>query len=97
MPHLAMIYPTDELEEKMGDDAHLLAALAGAEMGTEIVKTSYMVDEGSFTRLVKACPAPVLVAEDQKKRSDQEVLAMVESAMKCGAIGVAPVIDNFEF
>ena len=76
------------LEAKMGDDAHLLAARAGAEMGADIVKTSYTGNKDSFARLVEACPAPVVVAGGSKKDSEEEVLQMIKDAMDCGASGI---------
>ena len=41
LPLLAMMYPTDELLQERGHEVELLAARAGAELGADIVKTSY--------------------------------------------------------
>ena len=89
LPLLAMMYPTDEYFAKKGDDAHLHAARAGAEMGADIVKTSYTGNKDSFANLVQACPTPVVVAGGSKKGSEKEVLQMVKDAMECGAAGIA--------
>ncbi len=89
VPLLAMMYPTDDLVAERGIDAHLLAARAGAEMGADIVKTSYTGDTESFTKLVDACPAPVVVAGGPQKNTLEEVLQMVRDSMDCGAAGVA--------
>ena len=89
LPLLAMMYPTEDLISKMGDEAHLLAARAGAEMGADIVKTSYTGNIQSFTRLVDACPAPVVIAGGPQKGSPTDTLTMVKEAMSCGASGIA--------
>ena len=44
LPLLAMMYPTEELLKQRGAEAELLAARAGAELGADIVKTSYTGD-----------------------------------------------------
>ena len=89
MPLLAMMYPTDDFLAKKGTDAHLLAARAGAELGVDVVKTSYTGDRDSFRALVSGCPVPVVVAGGPKKDTTGEVLEMVKDAIDCGAIGVA--------
>ncbi len=89
VPLLAMMYPTEDLVSKMGAEAHLLAARAGAEMGADIVKTSYTGDRESFSKLVECCPAPVVVAGGPKTGASIDTLSMVRDAMDCGAAGVA--------
>ncbi len=89
LPLLAMMYPTEELVSKMGSEAHLLAARAGAEMGADIVKTSYTGDQESFSKLVECCPAPVVVAGGPKTGTSLDTLSMVRDAMDCGSAGVA--------
>ena len=53
LPVLAMIYPTEELLARQGHGAELLAARAGAELGADIVKTSYTGDVETFRPLVE--------------------------------------------
>jgi fructose-bisphosphate aldolase/2-amino-3,7-dideoxy-D-threo-hept-6-ulosonate synthase len=72
-----------------GAGAELLAARAGAELGADIVKTSYPGDHDSFKRLVEACPAPVVIAGGPRAESLRDMLVKVEDAMDCGAAGVA--------
>ena len=89
LPVLAMIYPTEELLARQGHGAELLAARAGAELGADIVKTSYTGDVDTFRPLVVACPVPVVVAGVPRKETAREALEMVAEAMVCGAGGVA--------
>jgi len=89
LPLLMMMYPTDKLLEQLGPEAVLRAARAGAELGADIVKTSYPGDRDTFQRLVDACPVPVVVAGGPQKETVSEVLQMIEDAMSCGAIGIA--------
>ena len=89
MPLLAMLYPTDEALADQGNAVELRAARAGAELGADIVKTSYTGDRDSFQALVDACPVPLLIAGGPRKDTLGEFLKMVEDAMACGAAGVA--------
>ena len=89
MPLLIMMYPTEELLKKRGSDAELLATRAGAEMGADIVKTSYTGDKKTFKALVDCCPVPVVIAGGPKAEKTMDVLKMVEDVMDCGAAGVA--------
>ena len=89
LPLLAMMYPTEQLLAQRGAEAELLAARAGAELGADIVKTSYTGDPRTFEKLVAACPVPVVVAGGPKKGTTREMLAMVKEAVDCGAAGVA--------
>lgn len=89
LPLLAMMYPTEELLAERGHAVELLAARAGAELGADIVKTSYTGDRDSFKALVDACPVPVVIAGGPRQENSREVLQMVEEAMACGAAGVA--------
>ncbi len=89
LPLLAMMYPTEPLLAQRGAEAEWLAARAGAELGADIVKTSYTGDPRTFEKLVAACPVPVVVAGGPRKGTTREMLAMVREAMDCGAAGVA--------
>ena len=89
LPLLAMMYPTEELLSERGAAAELHVARAGAELGADIVKTSYTGEPQTFAELVRACPAPVVIAGGPQKETVREVLQMVREAMDCGAAGVA--------
>jgi len=65
------------------------AARLGAELGADIVKTSYTGDIDSFRDVIKGCPAPVVVAGGPKTNTDEEFLQMIKDAMEAGAAGVA--------
>ena len=67
----------------------MLAARAGAELGADIVKTSYTGDPRTFEKLVAVCPVPVVVAGGPRKGTTRDLLEMVKEAVDCGAAGVA--------
>lgn len=90
MPLLAMMYPRGKriLDEYNWEHiAH--AARVGAELGADIVKTSYTGDPDSFANVVEGCPVPVIIAGGPKVESELDLLKMVEGAMGAGAKGVA--------
>ena len=89
VPFLAMMYPRGE-NLKSPHDPETIAHVTriGAELGADIVKTTYTGDPDSFRLVVESCPVPVVIAGGPKMNSDTEVLEMVEGAMEAGAIGV---------
>ena len=90
MPLLAMVYPRGK-NIKNCYDKTLVAHCArlAAEMGADVVKVSYTGDVESFSEVVSCSPIPVLIAGGEKSESDEDVLEMVESAMKAGASGIS--------
>ena len=89
LPLLMMMYPTEEMFSEIGTEAVVRAARAGAELGADIVKSSYTGDRESFQRLVDCCPVPVVVAGGPKADTELEILEMIAEAMACGALGIA--------
>ncbi|MHC1631293.1 MAG: 2-amino-3,7-dideoxy-D-threo-hept-6-ulosonate synthase [Methanotrichaceae archaeon] len=90
MPLLAMMYPRGrKIEDEYKAEYIAHAARVGAELGADIVKTSYTGDAESFAEVVESCPAPVIIAGGPKTDSESEFLKMVEDAIKSGARGVA--------
>lgn len=89
MPLLAMMYPRGK-NIKDPDDPQVVAQVTriGAELGADIVKTTYTGDLDSFKQVVKSCPAKVVIAGGPKAETDRDVLEMVAGAMEAGAIGV---------
>ena len=75
--------------EKTDSAAIKLAARAAAEIGADIVKTSYTGDPGSFAEVVEGCPVPVVILGGEKKEDEKTLFAHVFDAMQAGARGIA--------
>jgi len=90
MPLVAMMYtrgPKIKNEYDLANVKH--AARVGAELGADIVKVVYTGTIESFAEVVEGCPVPVVIAGGQKMGSDDEILKMVDGALKAGAAGVS--------
>ena len=90
IPVLAMIYArggqiVNELDPTLV--AHSIRL--GAEMGADLVKVPYSGDPESFSKAVRACPVPVLVAGGPKKTNYKALLDMIAETLDCGAQGVS--------
>ena len=90
MPLLAMVYPRGDNVEN-GKEKKLIAHCArlAAELGADVVKVPYTGDIESFKEVVECAPIPLVIAGGEIKKSDEDVLGMVEEAMKAGAAGVS--------
>lgn len=89
MPLLAMMYARGpNIKDETDVEAVKIAARVGAELGADIIKTSYTGDAESFKEVVEGCPAPVVIAGGSKL-GDLETLRMIEGAMKAGAAGLS--------
>ena len=90
MPLLAMMYPRGEKIEDEYDLEYVAhAARVGAELGADIIKTSYTGDVDGFREVVDSCPVPVVIAGGPQTDSEKEFLEMVSGAIEAGARGVA--------
>jgi predicted phospho-2-dehydro-3-deoxyheptonate aldolase len=90
MPLLAMMYPRGpKIGNEFDEEFIAHAARVGAELGADIVKTSYTGDQDSFARVVEGCPAPIVIAGGPKADSEAGFLEMVRQAVDAGAKGVA--------
>ena len=71
-------------------DADLLTygARLAVEVGADMVKTEYTGDPESMARLVRGCPAPVLVLGGAKADSVDALLATTRDALLAGVAGV---------
>ena len=90
IPLFAMMYPRGPKVKDQHDPvvvAH--AARVGAELGADIVKTVYTGDVKSFSKVVKGCPVPIVIAGGPKMSTDRDVLNLASEAMCAGAIGVS--------
>jgi fructose-bisphosphate aldolase/2-amino-3,7-dideoxy-D-threo-hept-6-ulosonate synthase len=88
MPLLAMTYVRGpDVEPTAENVAH--ATRLGAELGADVVKTSYTGDPDGYERVIDGCPVPVVIAGGPKAETEREVLRDVRDAMDIGARGVA--------
>jgi putative autoinducer-2 (AI-2) aldolase len=84
MPVMAITAVGKELEKR--DARYLgLSCRIAAEMGAHLVKTYYCED---FSKVVKGCPVPLVVAGGPKLNSEKEVFELVYKAVQEGAVGV---------
>jgi len=89
MPLLAMMYARGhDIEDEKDVEAVKIAARVGAELGADIIKTTYTGDPESFREVVEGCPVPVVIAGGSKL-GDLETLKMIAGAMKAGAAGLS--------
>lgn len=90
LPLVAMMYPRGPKIENPFDVKHVKhAARVGAELGADVVKCVYTGDAASFAEVVDGCPVPVVIAGGEKMDTDEQLLAMVDGALKAGAAGVS--------
>jgi fructose-bisphosphate aldolase/2-amino-3,7-dideoxy-D-threo-hept-6-ulosonate synthase len=89
MPLLAMMYARGpKIKDEADVKAVKIAARVGAELGADIIKTTYTGDPDSFREVVEGCPVPVVIAGGSRL-TDVETLKMIEGAMKAGAAGLS--------
>lgn len=90
VPLIAMMYPRGKkVEDEFDADNIAHAARVGAELGADIVKTSFTDSISSFRKVVKGCPVPVVIAGGPKAETDMEILEMAENAIRAGGSGVS--------
>ncbi|MFK5921682.1 MAG: hypothetical protein QM496_05840 [Verrucomicrobiota bacterium] len=67
------------------------AARMAVELGADVVKTAYPGDASvaDFTKIVDACPVPLIVLGGAAANDAPSLLSMVRNAMDAGAAGIA--------
>ena len=90
IPLLAMMYPRGPAIRNP-DDVEVVkhAARVGAELGADLVKTTYTGSTETFREVVLGCPVPIVVAGGPKLDSTRSVFEMVAGALAAGAVGVS--------
>jgi DhnA family fructose-bisphosphate aldolase class Ia len=73
----------DELTDQIA-----LASRVGAELGADLIKTSYTGTVDSFRKVVEAATVPILVAGGPCGDSVMDLLVMAQECMEAGAAGV---------
>jgi DhnA family fructose-bisphosphate aldolase class Ia len=64
------------------------AARAAADLGVDIVKTSYPGSAEEYARLCRTTPVPVLIGGGVRLDDDAEFLRIVETSVKAGGAGI---------
>ena len=64
------------------------AARAAADLGVDIVKTSYPGSAEEYARLCKTTPVPVLIGGGVRLDDDAEFLRIVETSVRAGGAGI---------
>lgn len=89
MPVVAHIYPKGSMVKNPADpDAVAYAVRAGAELGVDIVKTTWTGSAQSFMKVIEACPARVALAGGQSGKTLEDYLRMTREALDIGLAGV---------
>lgn len=90
MPLLAMVYPRGKnMKDPFDVDALKTCARVAAELGADIVKTSYTGDIDTFREVTRGAQIPVVIAGGPKMNSDIEMLTMVSDSIEAGGKGVS--------
>lgn len=89
MPLVAHIYPRGEMvDDKYSWKNVGYAVRAGAELGVDIVKTSYTGSPETFAKVVAQSPAKVVVAGGEVGETIEDYLRMTRDICDAGAAGV---------
>jgi 2-amino-4,5-dihydroxy-6-oxo-7-(phosphooxy)heptanoate synthase len=90
VPLVAMVYPRGpQIASQYDPELIAHAATLAADLGADIVKTTYPGSRADMAEVTAACPIPVLVAGGPRAESADQVLGFVEDALLGGAAGVA--------
>ena len=92
MPTVAHIYPRGSLipESERASPEHVrYAARVAAEVGIDIIKTTYTGSAESFARVVEACPALVVAAGGVEAQDARTFLQKTHDVIEAGGAGLA--------
>jgi DhnA family fructose-bisphosphate aldolase class Ia len=65
------------------------AARIGADLGADLIKTTYVGPPSAFEATVTSCYVPLVVLGGEKSTDDRALLGSVAGALEAGAAGVA--------
>ena len=91
MPLIAHMYPRGEYIDKKDQknwENIAYCVRAGAELGVDIIKTSYTGDPDTMVKVVESCPARVVIAGGDVGNDVESYLKMTRDAMDIGCAGV---------
>ncbi|HTT35054.1 MAG TPA: hypothetical protein VLX64_02305 [Thermoplasmata archaeon] len=86
LPILCMAYVKKATPVTPAEIQH--AARAAADLGADIVKTSYPGSEAAFRELVRTTPVPVLIGGGVRTDDEAVFLRTVADAMRAGGAGI---------
>jgi fructose-bisphosphate aldolase/2-amino-3,7-dideoxy-D-threo-hept-6-ulosonate synthase len=86
LPLLCMAYVKKARPATADELRH--ACRAAADLGADIVKTSYPGSLDEYRRLVHSTPAPVLLGGGDRLDDDAELLRLVRETVESGAAGI---------
>lgn len=90
MPLVAMMYTRGNKIKSEYDVKYIKhAARVGAELGADMVKVNYTGSAETFREVTEGCPVPVVIAGGEKMETDEQILNMVNGALKGNARGVS--------
>jgi class I fructose-bisphosphate aldolase len=92
LPTVTHIYPKGEgipLEDRYKMEHVVYAARIAAELGVDIIKTSYTGSPETFRKVIEAAaPSRVVISGGPKSSSLREFFSMTRDGMDVGAVGV---------
>ncbi len=86
LPLLCMAYVKNPATPSVDDLRH--AARASADLGADIVKTSYPGTEEGFRAIVRSTPVPVLIGGGLRTEDEATFLRTVEASIRAGGAGI---------
>lgn len=90
LPLMAMMYPRGPRVADPHDPALVAHAVTiAADLGADLVKTSFPGSLPGLMALTEACPVPILIAGGPPQATEEGVLAFVGEVLAGGALGVA--------
>jgi DhnA family fructose-bisphosphate aldolase class Ia len=89
MPLLVEAMPHGFQSERWTPEGVALATRIAAELGADVVKTTYTGTCESFRSVVSGCFAPIVVMGGARSNRPIDVLHMVHDALEAGAAGIA--------
>lgn len=91
MPLIAHMYPKGESvkpEDRTKWENIAYCCRAGAELGVDIIKTTYTGDPETMAKVVQSCPARVVIQGGDVGGKIEDYFKMTRDALDCGCSGV---------
>jgi class I fructose-bisphosphate aldolase/fructose-bisphosphate aldolase/2-amino-3,7-dideoxy-D-threo-hept-6-ulosonate synthase len=91
MPLIGHIYPKGEsvkAEDRTKWENIAYCCRAGAELGVDIIKTTYTGNPGTMEKVVASCPARVVIQGGEVGNSVEDYFKMTRDALDAGVGGV---------